>query len=63
MALSRAEINQRSNQKRGVINKAFKLNQHTVDLIISLSQQDGISQAQLITQLINDYANSKKPTE
>jgi predicted DNA-binding ribbon-helix-helix protein len=59
MALSRSEINQRSNEKRGVVNKGFKLNQDIVDQIIALAQQEGLSQSQFITKLIKDYQKQK----
>lgn len=62
MALSRSEINQRSNERRGVVNKAFKLKQETVDLIIQLAEQRGLSQVQLVTLAVQQLAKQSDPT-
>ena len=49
MAKTRAEINQESNERRGIVNKAFKLHENTVDAIRSLADDSEKSQTQLIT--------------
>lgn len=49
MVKTRAEINQESNERRGIVNKAFKLHENTVDAIRSLADDSEKSQAQLIT--------------
>ena len=49
MVKTRAEINQESNKRRGIVNKAFKLHENTVDAIRSLADDSEKSQAQLIT--------------
>ena len=49
MVKTRAEINQESNKRRGIVNKAFKLHENTVDAIRSLADDSEKSQTQLIT--------------
>ena len=62
MAKSRSEINQESNERRGVVSKSFKLHESTVDLVKALSEETGKSQAQIITEALKMYAeNAKKP--
>ncbi len=62
MAKSRSEINQESNERRGVVSKSFKLHESTVDLVKTLSEETGKSQAQIITEALKMYAeNVKKP--
>lgn len=48
MAMSRAEINAKSEAKRGIKLKAFKLHESTVAQIEQLAKQLGIPQNQLI---------------
>lgn len=52
MALSRAQINAKSEAKRGIKVKSFKLHESTIAHIEQISQQTGISQSRLITQAI-----------
>ena len=52
MALSRIEINARSEAKRGIKVKSFKLHESTIAHIEQISQQTGLSQTKLITQAI-----------
>lgn len=49
MVKTRTEINQESNERRGIVNKAFKLHQSTVDAIRSFADDSEKSQAQLVT--------------
>ncbi len=53
MALSRVQINARSEAKRGIKSKSFKLHQSAVDKIAQLSKETGISQSRLITEAID----------
>lgn len=62
MALSRAEINQRSNEKLGATTKTYKLKIQTIEQIKQLSEQLGISQSQLISNAISAYAEQKSPS-
>ncbi|NNP67183.1 hypothetical protein [Acinetobacter sp. Ac_5812] len=55
MVKTRAEINQESNDRRGVVNKAFKLHQNTVDAIRSFSDDSEKSQAQLVTNAFDGF--------
>lgn len=55
MAKSRNEINEESNKRRGIVNKAFKLHQSTVDAIRSFSDDSEKSQAQLITNAFEGF--------
>lgn len=55
MVKSRNEINEDSNKRRGVINKAFKLHQSTVDAIRNLADDSEKSQAQLIANAFDGF--------
>lgn len=55
MVKTRAEINQESNERRGIVNKAFKLHKNTVDAIRSLADDSEKSQAQLITNAFDGF--------
>lgn len=60
MAMSRAEINARSDAKRGVKVKGFKLHESTIAQIEQLAQQLGLSQSQLIklaVERLNEQTN------
>ena len=62
MTKSRSQINEKSNAKRGIVNKAFKLHESTVDLVKDLAEKTGISQAQIVTEALKMYEQSlKKP--
>lgn len=56
---TRQQINEDSMARRGIINKAFKLHEDTVALVKSLSEQTGKSQAQIVTEALQMYANQK----
>lgn len=55
MVKTRSEINQESNERRGIVNKAFKLHQSTVDAIRSLADDSEKSQAQLVTNAFDGF--------
>lgn len=55
MVKTRTEINQESNERRGIVNKAFKLHQKTVDAIRSFADDSEKSQAQLITNAFDGF--------
>jgi predicted DNA-binding protein len=55
MALSRAEIQKRSDDKRGVKPKSYKLPLETIDTIIALSNGTGKSQSKIIEEAIKLY--------
>ncbi len=59
MAKSRAEIQKESDKRRGVKLKTFQLPLTTIDKIKQLSDERGISQSQLIVQLIDELSISK----
>lgn len=50
MALSRSEIQKKSDAKRGVKSKGFKLKIEDIDYLQKLSQQSGRSQTDIITE-------------
>ena len=54
---TRREINEASMARRGIVNKAFKLHEDTVALVKILSEQTGKSQAQIVTEALQMYAN------
>lgn len=60
MALSRAEINQRSNEKRGVKNKSFKLNLDDIAMIKQTAIDFNLSEAKLVVEAIKFYRENKK---
>ncbi|WP_434278953.1 hypothetical protein [Acinetobacter sp. CE-15] len=55
MAKSRSEINQESNERRGIVSKSYKLHESTVEQIKSLSESTGESQAKIITEAVKLY--------
>lgn len=55
MVKTRSEINQESNERRGIVNKAFKLHENIVDAIRSLAEDSEKSQAQLITNAFDGF--------
>lgn len=55
MVKTRTEINQESNDRRKIVNKAFKLHQSTVDAIRSFADDSEKSQAQLITNAFDGF--------
>lgn len=54
---TRHQINEDSMARRGIVNKAFKLHEDTVALVKDLSKQTGKSQAQIVTEALQMYAN------
>ncbi|MFA9485437.1 hypothetical protein LU276_03815 [Moraxella haemolytica] len=54
---TRHQINEDSMAHRGIVNKAFKLHEDTVALVKDLSKQTGKSQAQIVTEALQMYAN------
>ncbi|MFQ1017918.1 hypothetical protein, partial [Gilliamella sp. BG7] len=60
MALTRAEINERSNEKRGIKNKAFKLNIDDIAMIKQTALDLNISEAKLVVEAIKFYRENKK---
>lgn len=55
MALSRTEIQKKSDAKRGVKIKSFKLSVEVVEDIAQLSEVLGISQSQLLTNMVSEW--------
>lgn len=58
MVLSRAEIQKRSDEKRGVKSKGYKLQIETIEMITELSKTTGKSQGAIIEDAIKLYKNS-----
>ena len=56
MALSRQEIQKRSNEKRGIKSKAFSLDADTLALFERLAAQTGKSQVQILKEALQEYA-------
>ncbi|EMQ1857093.1 hypothetical protein WEV46_004579 [Salmonella enterica] len=56
MAQSTAEIQRRSDVKRGVRPKGYKLPVETIELIASLSAQTGKPQSAIIAEAVSLYA-------
>ncbi|UOO76042.1 ribbon-helix-helix protein, CopG family [Neisseria sp. Dent CA1/247] len=57
MALSPNEIQKRSDEKRGVKAKSYKLPKETIELITALAKKTGKSQAAIINEAVRLYAN------
>lgn len=60
MAQSIASIQRRSDEKRGVSAKTYKLPQETIKLIAALSESTGRSQAAIIAEAVARYSESVK---
>lgn len=58
MALSRAVIQKKSDEKRGVKSKGYKLPIEIIDLIIELSSKTEKSQSKIIEEAILMYKKS-----
>ncbi|MDH3001571.1 hypothetical protein A1D23_13370 [Chelonobacter oris] len=56
MAMTRAEINARSDKKRGVRLQSYKLHEEMIALLAELSEQTGLSKTQIVSQGILLYA-------
>lgn len=55
MALSRNEIQKRSDEKRGVKNKAFKMKLEDIALIEQMAQQTGRTQLDILVAALHEY--------
>ncbi|PXZ07565.1 hypothetical protein DKK70_06860 [Gilliamella apicola] len=60
MALTRAEIQRKSDEKRGVKSKAYKLPIDIIELIVELSAKTGKSQSKIIEEAILMFNHSLK---
>ncbi|MFD0965316.1 MULTISPECIES: hypothetical protein [Pasteurellaceae] len=60
MAMTRAEINAKSDKKRGVRLQSYKLHEDVIALLAELSSQTGLSKTQIVTQGIKLFAETKK---
>lgn len=58
MALTIREINERSNKKRGIKNKAFKLHLNDIALIKCSAKDLGISETKLVIKALKFYLES-----
>lgn len=58
MALTRAEIQKKSDAKRGVRSKGYKLPNDIIDLISELSDKTGKSQSKIIEEAMLMLNNS-----
>ncbi|WP_318375911.1 hypothetical protein [Enterobacter sp.] len=60
MAQSIADIQKRSDEKRGVKSKGFKLPIETIELIAALSERTGKPQSAIITEAVKMLSESLK---
>ncbi|MCT8579993.1 ribbon-helix-helix protein, CopG family [Glaesserella parasuis] len=60
MAMTRAEINAKSDKKRGVRVQSYKLHEEVIALLTELSEQSGLSKTQIVTQGIKLFAEQNK---
>ena len=58
MALSRTEIQKRSDEKRGIVQKNFKLPSETVESIKAEAEKRGIPQAALIALAVKSLVEA-----
>lgn len=58
MAISRNEIQKKSDKKRGVVSKGYKLKIETAELIKSLSEKTGMSQGEIIAIAVSNFEKS-----
>ncbi|MDF7667778.1 hypothetical protein PT273_07970 [Orbaceae bacterium ESL0727] len=58
MALTRTQINQRSNEKRGIKNKAFKLHVDDIDMIKDTAKALNMSEAKLVVEAVKQFRES-----
>ena len=52
MAMTRYEINRRSDEKRGIRQKAFKLDKETFELFEKLAEKTGLSHTEILRQAL-----------
>ena len=55
MAMTRWEINKKSDEKRGVRQKAFRLDKETYELFEKLTAEKGLSQTEILRQALKKY--------
>lgn len=60
MALTKQEIQAKSDKKRNVRLASFKLHEEVITLLAELSNQTGLSKTQIVTQGILLFAQTKK---
>ncbi|MDY4280867.1 MAG: ribbon-helix-helix protein, CopG family [[Pasteurella] mairii] len=60
MAMTRAEINARSDKKRGVRVQSYKLHEDIITLVAQLSEQTGLSKTQVVTQALLQFAENNR---
>lgn len=60
MAMTRAEINAKSDKKRGVRVQSYKLHEDVITLLAKLAEQTGLSKTQIITQGIKLFAEQNQ---
>lgn len=58
--LTRHELQMKSDEKRGVKFKGFKLHETVIAELERLSEQTGLSQTQIVTESIKLFAETKK---
>ncbi|MGX3020940.1 ribbon-helix-helix protein, CopG family [Ursidibacter sp. B-7004-1] len=56
MAMTRQEINAKSDAKRGIKQKSLKLHIDTISLLEQLSKEMGIGQNQVVTLALKQFA-------
>ena len=54
--MTRWEINKKSDEKRGVRQKAFRLDKETYELFEKLTAEKGLSQTEILRQALKKYA-------
>ena len=60
MAMTRAEINAKSDAKRGVRVQSYELHEDIIALLAELSEQSGLSKTQIVAQGIKLFAEHHK---
>lgn len=60
MAMTRQEINAKSEAKRGIKQKSLKLHIETIALLEKLSNEMGIGQNQVVTQALQRLAEQRQ---
>lgn len=58
--MTRAEINARSDKKRGVRVQSYKLHEDIITLVAQLSEQTGLSKTQVVTQALLQFAENNR---
>ncbi|MDO4698163.1 MAG: ribbon-helix-helix protein, CopG family [Pasteurellaceae bacterium] len=60
MAMTRQEINAKSDAKRGIKQKSLKLHIDTIALLERLSEEMGIGQNQVVTQALKMFDEQRQ---